>query len=458
MSLKAGETIRRYAMLPRGARVVAALSGGADSTALLHFLCSLRGEDTLALQVFAAHVNHGLRGPEAQRDEEFCAGLCRRLGVTLYTEHADIRAEAAAHGETQEQAGRRVRYAFFERLGGQLGARVATAHTLSDSIETLLLNLTRGTGLRGLCGIPPVRGRIVRPFVFDTRSDIEAYCTENGLSYVTDSTNFARVYTRNRLRLDVVPVLYDINPGFAKAAARGIANLAEDEACLAAAAEEKLEQARRGENCYSCAALRAQPPALRSRALMRAVGNETGTEPEAVHVAAMTSLLETGGRVQLLGGWFAVAQGGSLRFEPPRGACPEQPWPAVPLAPGRTETPRFSVAVSPRGEAEIKNNFEIINNVYLNYMIDCDRIRDNPVIRTRLPGDRLRPAGRGVTKTLKKWMNETGVPVPLRAFVPVIADEQGVLWVYGLGADERCAAVRGTKKALEIQVIEKQGE
>ena len=171
----------------------------------------------------------------------------RENAVELFVLHADVKEQAEASGETVEEAGRRVRYSFFEQKSKELDAAVATAHTLSDSIETQLMNFARGTGLRGLCGIPPVRGDIIRPLIRCTRRDTEEYCQYNGIKYVNDSTNFSREYTRNRVRLDVVPKLYEINPAFDKAAARLITMLEDDEKCLEAAAEKRLENARRGE-------------------------------------------------------------------------------------------------------------------------------------------------------------------------------------------------------------------
>ncbi len=239
--MRAAETVERYDMLPRGSAVLAAFSGGADSSALLHFLCSVRGKR--GLRVFAAHVNHGLRGAEADRDEAFVRGVCRAWGVPLFAARVNVRAEAEKTGESEELCGRRLRYAFFEKTAAALGARIATAHTLSDCVETILFNLARGTGLSGLCGIPPVRGNIVRPLIETTRAEVEAYCRENGLDFVTDSTNFSRVYGRNRVRLDVVPALRTINPSLEKAVLREIRLFAADEAFLRGETEKLLARA-----------------------------------------------------------------------------------------------------------------------------------------------------------------------------------------------------------------------
>ncbi|MDR3553095.1 MAG: tRNA lysidine(34) synthetase TilS [Clostridia bacterium] len=457
MSVKAFETIRRFDMLPAGSKVVAAFSGGADSTALLHLLCGLRGE--LSLEVFAAHVNHGIRGDEARRDEEFCVGLCGWLGVEIFVCHADAVAEAAAHGETLEQAARRIRYAFLEDTAARLDARLATAHTLSDSMETMLINLTRGTGLKGLCGIPPVRGRIIRPLIMDERRDTEAYCEQHGLSYVNDSTNFQRCCTRNRLRLDVMPILYQINPSFDKTARRALDNLAADEAFLSELAQRRLEESGTAQAGYDCALLGALPPALRSRAVAAAAADGTGIEPEARHIDAVCALCAAGaGRVQLRGGWFAQAHDGRLFFTAPVQHCSCMPPPEQPLCEGLFDNGGYIIRVSSVGAQEITNYLKNIHKRYLISALDCDRIVGNAVLRGRREGDRLRPAGRGVTKTLKKLMNEAAVPAESRGFVPVAADEAGVVWAEGFGADERCCADETTRRAFVIETIKKEGD
>ena len=183
---------REQALFPSGAHVVCAVSGGADSVAMLHALCALRAE--LGITVSAAHFNHRLRGAESDRDEAFVRTLCQTLGVSLSVSGADVAAHAARTGESVEEAARELRYAFFAQLDGL----IATAHTADDNLETVLLNLTRGTSLRGLCGIPPKRERIVRPMLCLTRREIEAYLTENALAHVEDSTNAAPDARRNR--------------------------------------------------------------------------------------------------------------------------------------------------------------------------------------------------------------------------------------------------------------------
>ena len=211
--------MERWGMLPpAGGLLLCAVSGGRDSVCLLHYLANLapgRG-----FSVAAAHLNHKMR-PEAQRDEDFVRTLCRKLDVPFYTEAVPVYETAEQWGLGVEETGRRLRYDFLQRTAGAIGAeRIATAHHAQDQAETVLLNLLRGTGSEGLAGIPPVRGRIVRPLLQTSRREIEDYLEEQGLSHVEDSTNQDTHYARNRLRRELWPQLETINPALTRSIGR----------------------------------------------------------------------------------------------------------------------------------------------------------------------------------------------------------------------------------------------
>ena len=209
-------------LLPPGGGVLCAVSGGADSVYLLCRLCELR--ESLGLRVWAAHYNHCLRGAESDRDEAFVRALCAGLGVEAYSGRGDVAAFARENGLGTEDAARRLRYGFLEQTADALGAdAIATAHTADDNAETMLLNLARGAGLRGLCGIPPRRGRVIRPILGVTRAEIDAYLELKGVGHVEDSTNAGDDYARNRIRHHAVPALRSVNPEFSRAASRAAA-------------------------------------------------------------------------------------------------------------------------------------------------------------------------------------------------------------------------------------------
>lgn len=443
-----------FDMLSRGDSVVAGFSGGADSTALLHMLCSIRGG--LGLKITAAHINHGLRGEEAQRDEDFVRRVCAQWDVGLEVLHADVRAEAERSGRTVEEAGRKVRYGFFDSVAAPDGAWIATAHTLSDSIETALLNFTRGTGLRGVCGIPARRGRVIRPLLALTRADTERYCREHGLSYVDDSTNFSRQYARNRVRLDVVPVLAAINPGFSQAAGRAMQSFARDDSALSRISSELLEGARENGG-YSLAALSQIPDDLIRRVLALAAKEATGLTQEAVHIELLLGAVAAGrGAVQLRGGAVARAQAGRLTFASPETLGLSKKDFSAPFGPGEFDNGAFRLVISIISGEELKN-FKIINKQCFNNALDCDRIIGTAVIRARAPGEAYEPAGRGVTKTLKKLLSEAGVPRELRELLPVAADSEGPVWVCGFGPAQRCRVTESTVRAAVIKICAPHG-
>ena len=199
----------------RGKKLLAAVSGGADSMCLLHLLAAAK------LDVTAAHFEHGIRGEESLRDLRFVETWCREHGIPCLTGHGDVPGYALSNGMSLEQAARELRYAFLRNCAGKIGAEyILTAHNLDDNAETLLFNLTRGSGTAGLCGIPTRRGEILRPLLSVSRTEIETYLEENHVPHVEDSTNREDAYTRNLIRHRVVPALREVNPRFAEAAAR----------------------------------------------------------------------------------------------------------------------------------------------------------------------------------------------------------------------------------------------
>ena len=199
--------INKENLLKRGEKVIVTCSGGADSIFLLHIL------NKLGFECVVAHCNFHLRGEESDRDENFVREFCKKKGLTLLVEHFDTKQFAAENKLSIEMAARELRYNWFEKIRAEYNAgAIAVAHHSDDSIETILLNLLRGTGLKGICGIRPRNGFIVRPLLCVNRKEIEDYLTENGIGYITDSTNLENEYTRNKVRNIVMPILREINP------------------------------------------------------------------------------------------------------------------------------------------------------------------------------------------------------------------------------------------------------
>lgn len=313
----------RWHMLPpEGGTLLCAVSGGRDSVCLLHYLASVAPQR--GFSVAAAHLNHRMR-PEAQRDEDFVRDLCRRLNVPFYTEAAPVYEMAERWGLGVEETGRRLRYDFFSRTADAIGAqRIATAHHAQDQAETVLLNLLRGTGPEGLGGIPPVRGRIVRPLLQTSRAEIESYLRENGLSHVEDSTNEDTRYARNRLRRELWPQLAAINPALERAIGRTAEIVRGENAYLDALAAECLPAEG---TAVETAALLAAPEPLRPR-MARLLLNRMPTGKKdvgAVHIEAMLALAESGsGTLDLPENMRAVCRDGWLRLTLKASAPPEK--------------------------------------------------------------------------------------------------------------------------------------
>lgn len=396
--------IRQYRQITPGDTVICAVSGGADSVALLFGLYLLREKLQFTLQ--AAHFNHCLRGEESDRDEQFVRMLCDRYDIPLFVGSGTV--EAGAKG--LEAAAREARYAFFATLPG----KIATAHTANDNAETVLLHLVRGTGLKGLGGITPVTDRVIRPMLSVTRQEVQAFLQEYCLSYVTDSSNDTDAFLRNRLRHHVMPLLETENPRLAENLSAMALLLRQDEAYLQQAA---------GENATLCVEeLRELDPALRMRILERFLKENGVKEPEYRHLCMAEGLVfsqKPSARAAFPGGVTIERCYDRLR------PMTQSTLDALQLhCPGEVLLPQLGLKVICRQATEIINTDNIFTLAVA-----------GPVwLRSRMTGDEIRL--KGGTKSLKKVFIDRKIPASQRASVPVLADEQGVLAVYGISADQ----------------------
>lgn len=424
--------------------IIVALSGGADSMALLcalHALCQ-----KLPFRLLAAHVHHGLRGAEADRDADFVRQQCEGRQIPLQLLHADVKAEALP-GEGVEQAGRRIRYAFFERLREQYGYRyIATAHTADDNLETVLLHLTRGSGLHGLCGISQQHDGIIRPLLCCSRADIEAYCEQKSIPFVTDSTNRDVTYSRNRIRHEVIPQLKAINPQVVEACTRLTANLREEDALLHTLTDALLSKALVANGKYDRSAFLEAAPPLRKRALKALMEGLGGDCCEKHILLAEDALLAGNGAVQVPGGVCVSVTGNDLLLS----AADEQteiPYFEMPVVlekPLKIAGQRYVPQCLSRAEYEQKR--KVYKNV-LKFTCDYDKITHGLTVRQRKQGDMFHPVG-GVGKSIKKYFNEKKVPLIQRASTPIVCDEQGIILVTGFSCDDRVKLDEGTVRVF----------
>lgn len=437
------QTIAAYDMLRPGEPVLVALSGGADSVALL---CVLR---ELGYPVRAFHLNHCLRGAESDRDEAFCRALCARLGVELTVERVDVATAAREQGKGVEETARRIRYARLH--DAEQGAKIATAHTADDNLETVLFHLVRGTGPKGLAGIPPVRGQIIRPLLYAERAQVEAYLASLGQDYVTDSTNADETYTRNRIRHTVVPALRAIQPSAAQVAARLGDLLRQDEDCLAGLAQECLAQAARPDGTWDIAPLRQVHPAICTRALRRLLA-QSGMplrDVTAQHMHALEHLLESenpSASCALPHGFVARREYGALRLAQSE-IEPERP--AVPLAvPSEQLLWDGSVRVS----VHVLEKNEVFYKSFNTFCVDCGTIDFVSLcVRTRRTGDRIRLTEKGGSRTLKKLLIDRKIPRGKRDKLAVIADKTGVIAVQDIGMDCSRSPQGGARMQIKIE-------
>ena len=402
MLTKLREFNRRNNLIRPGDKIVCAVSGGADSMALLWAMYLLKDEWQLDLS--AAHFNHRLRGAESDRDEAFVRDFCKGYGIPLHIGSAHV----VTGPKGLEAAARDARYAFLRSLPG----KIATAHTADDNAETVLMHLVRGTGLKGLGGIAPVNGNVIRPMLNATRQDVEAFLAEYHVSYITDSSNDTDEFLRNRLRHQVMPLLKAENPRLAENLSAMAQRLRLDEQALSTLAE--TDSPPRVE------ALWAMPPALRARALEQFLKASGVREPEAQHIALTEALVfsdNPSAKADLPGGVTIGRCYDHLEVIPAHAELP-----AVPLLPGESVQAGGYLIICQEA-AELTCTTDAFTVIPRGVM----------TIRPRQTGDCLRLSGG--TKSLKKLFIDRKIPASQRGLIPVLADEQGVLAVCGIGAN-----------------------
>ena len=393
--------IRARNMIRPGQQIVCAVSGGADSVALLFGLYLLR--EKLDFSLSAAHFNHHLRGEESDRDEAFVRDFCSRFDIPLYVGGGTV----TPGPKGLEAAAREARYAFLRTLPGT----IATAHTADDNAETILLHLVRGTGLKGLCGITPVGDRLIRPMLTVTRAEVEAFLQEYCLSHIHDSSNDGDAFLRNRLRHHVMPLLQTENPRLAENLTAMALGLQEE--------ENLLENLAKDAYTLEISALRQMDGAIRRRVLERFLQENGVKEPERAHISLAESLVfseKPSAQAAFPGGIVLERCYDTLRAQP----IQSDAW-SVPILPGVTKVPGWRVTC--------REATEIINNATTFTLT----VQGKVCLRSRQTGDEMRLSGG--SKTLKKLFIDRKIPASQRHMQPVLADASGVLGVPGIGVN-----------------------
>ena len=400
--------IRQYDMIMPGDTVVCAVSGGADSVALLFAMYLLR--DKLDIRLEAAHFNHHLRGEESDGDEAFVREFCGRYDIPLHVGSAEVRPGKKG----LEAAARDARYAFLRSLNG----KIATAHTADDNAETVIMRMIRGTGLKGLGAIAPVSGNVIRPMLLINRQEVEKFLLAWGLPHREDSSNASDAFLRNRIRHTVMPLLKSENPRLAENLSLMALRLREDEDFLAAQSDFPT--------LPGVQTLRAMPKAQRSRCIERFLKDSGVREPEDSHISAVEGLLfsdKPSARVNLPGGVTVSREYDRLEAQDAQ----------APPGTGGTDLPRRNgLRRLPR---DLRSRLIKIVNAPDTFTV---RPVGTLTLRPRESGDTIRLSGG--TKSLKKLFIDRKIPAAMRERIPVLCDERGVLGVYSIGVHADRAA------------------
>ena len=435
------DLIRRYSMLPQEGTVLCAVSGGADSMCLLVWLREL--SEAYGFTVAAAHYHHGLRGESADRDEAFVRDFCEKEEIPFYAEHGDVAAAAREHGWSVEEAARNLRYDFLRRTAVKIGAvRIATAHNRGDNAETVLMHLIRGTGLTGLVGISPVRDIFIRPLLSTSREEIEGYLAQKGISYVQDETNDEVIFTRNKIRHELMPLLREINPRVEEALNQTAGLLRQDEDYLNRVTERvcKTVAVREQRAALSRAELTDLPEALQSRVIryMLDVLKVSKKDISARHVQAIRDLARDSGPTAQL----SLPRGIIARNEQETFAiyaAVELPWKRQELFPlGDVRIGKWHIRAEVRqGTVEERQGRLILNNAKLTVPVYVDRWNHS---------GRMTLQGSAGNRSIKRLFVDAGCSIREREETPVIYVGNTPAAIFGIGVD---AAFAPTEQDLK---------
>lgn len=421
MNNKVLKTVKKYNMLSKGDRVLIGVSGGADSIALLEFFVSVK--EKYDLDICVAHIEHGIRGEDSVNDAEFVKNYCKKLGVNFYLKAIDAPNLAKKAKMGVEEYSRMARYDFFNTIECD---KIATAHNLTDNIETLLFRLARGTGLKGACSIPAVRGKIIRPFIEVSSGEIRKWCNDNNIPYRVDCTNSDSAYSRNLIRLEILPLFEKLNANYQDNIENFISDVNEDYAFIDDYVKSIYPKIVKN-NEIDLPKLNELDLSIKKRILIMFF-DENGYSLNRIHLQSVIDITLKSGKTQIKENVFAISAKGKIRLA------------------------KFN-DLNKKDEFVTKIlNIDEFKDKNIDFYCDCDKIVGNIIIRAKQAGDRIKPAGRNVSKTLKKLFNESAYPIEKRDKKIVVCDDFGIVGVIGLCADERVKVDCNTAKILTIKL------
>jgi tRNA(Ile)-lysidine synthase len=449
-------TIEKYGMLKRDDKVVIAVSGGPDSMALLHVLNSLRGIYRIGLH--AAHLEHGIRGEESIEDMHFVEDTCRRLAIPLSTEHQNVAEEAKGKRLSVEALARKVRYSFLEEVLKETGSsKIATGHNANDQAETLLLNILRGSGMAGLCGIrPAIEDRIIRPLIEATREEITEYLHEKEIEYRIDSSNLDDRYERNKVRQNLIPLIEsEFNPSIVDSLARTASVFSTIDAYFRDEVRRVMGtccHAEEGRTTINLEAFETVPLAIKLFTLYTILRSLEGDE-QVVSFDGLNALLnlatrsKSGSRIDIGSGIVALKE--FDRFVIGHDVALVEPYEVRLEVPGSSPVPTADCVFAVEILKERPGRGEVYRSGETAYF-DFDDLALPLYARSWREGDRFVPFGLSGSKKVHDVFIDEKVPISQRAKIPIICDSEGVIWVAGVRRAERARITDKTKTILKI--------
>ena len=445
-------TISRYAMFPGGDTVLVGLSGGPDSVCLLTMLHTFK--DDLGLSLHAIYIDHGLRPREAPEEIAFCDDLCARLSVPFVVKTVDVKTYAAERGMNRQEAARALRYQTYKEVLFQVrGEKIALGHTADDQLETFLLRLFRGAGPKGLSGIPPMRGTIVRPLIETERNDVEEYLDRRRIRYIVDSSNLREDYLRNRIRKTFIPALKKVNPSIVRTTQRTMEILREEERYFDIIITKNLMKliSRKTNSRIELflIPMETMEKVILRRVLRRAIEETRGLRRiEFINIEKVIDLIKngrTGDRIYLPDGLRAIKNYATLILT---SDAPKK-LDTMPLSvPGEAVSRECKVVVRASLEEEVVDYKDRKTKA----VFDADKTGTSLTVRSRREGDFFFPMGFGKRKKLQDFFVDEKVPRDERDEIPVVLSGTDVIWIAGFRGDERFKVTEQTKRFLRLEL------
>lgn len=442
-------------MIKMNDTIIIGVSGGADSMALLHVLIDLIQAYNLTL--IAAHIHHGLRGKAADEDQMLVEKTCNKYGVICEVLHIDVNKLAKEQGLTVEEAGRNARYHFFNVLCQKHQTKkVAVAHHQNDQAETVVHHFFRGSGLKGLCGMQPIRqDGLIRPLLMVTREEIEAYCRENKIQFRTDDTNFSTEYTRNAIRLSLIPEIEkNFNPNFIRNIAQ-MSMLLSDEndwiEKMTQQAYQNVAQTQHNKIKLSRSGTIDMPKALMRRVIRESIRKVKGniTNIESKHVEMVVDLVKhgrTGAQIQLPKGTRVICDTNHIVFEGKEGVN-IAPFEYDVTIPGVTKLPMIQRQITVRKITVDEMVFEPMRAY-----VDVDQLGNRVTVRNRKDGDRFVPLGMTGSKKVKDILIDAQIPKRERQYYPMLCNDEEIIWIIGLRTAEKYKITKNSTNVIEFLV------